>query len=155
MYDRILVPLDGSAIAEAALSHACEIARRFDGCLVLLRVVEPLMVPPWPSFAGPDLTVREHPGDAAAAAEYLRDQARALSGDGCRVETLVRHGTAADQILAAARELSIDLVVMTATGRGGIARLIGGSTAEAVLARAPAPILVVQIPARRADAAGA
>ena len=72
MYERILVPLDGSDVAEEALLHAREIARHFGSRLYLLHVVEPLLVPSLPSFAGPELSAREHPGDAEAASNYLQ-----------------------------------------------------------------------------------
>lgn len=143
MYERILVPLDGSEAAERALPHALEIARRFESRLILARVVSPLVVPPVPSFAGPELSVREHPGDAEAAEEYLARLAREISEGGLPVETVVRHGSSADEILACIADDDIALVVMTAQGWGGIVRLFGGHTVEAVLARAMVPVLVI------------
>ncbi|MBI3946282.1 MAG: universal stress protein [Armatimonadetes bacterium] len=146
MYTRILVPLDGSPAAEAALPHAREIARRFGARVLLLRVVEPLVVPAWPSFAGPDLGVRDQPGDATAAEAYIREQAAACSGEGVAVESRVRRGPSADEILACIGEEAVDLVVMAAHGRGGFFERIAGRTAEAVLARTPVPVLVVPTP---------
>lgn len=146
MYARILVPLDGSQAAEKALPHAAALGLCFNAQILLTRVVEPLVVPPIPSFTTPVFTVSEHPGDAEAAQRYLDEQAQALIQAGLTVETVLRHGDAADELLDAITEKHADLVVMTACGHGGIARLIGGSTAETVLARIPVPALVIPPP---------
>lgn len=145
MYERILVPLDGSEAAEGALPHAREIARKFGSRLYLLRVVEPLFVPPMPTFAGPQLSAREHPGDTEAAGEYLDGWVRVLTGEGIAAEALVRHGPPSDEILDCLEELNIGLVIIAAEDHTGLAVFFGGHTSEAILARSQVPILVVPV----------
>jgi len=145
MYERILVPLDGSDVAEEALLHAREIARHFGSRLYLLHVVEPLLVPSLPSFAGPELSAREHPGDAEAASNYLQGWVRTLGGEGLAAAGLLRHGSPADEILDCQEEFGISLIVIATEDRLGLGIFGGERTSDAVLARTKAPVLVVPV----------
>jgi nucleotide-binding universal stress UspA family protein len=138
--DRILVPLDGSALAESALGEAAELTGGDSTTLVLLRAAEA------PTLPGVDATevrvqvVRE-------AEEYLRAVAARLTAQGLpRVETCVWYGSAAAAIVAAASLCNADLIVMSSHGRSGLGRFILGSVAESVLRGTTTPILLVRAP---------
>ena len=143
-YRRALVPLDGSPLAEAVIPpFVIKIARPLDLEVVLLQVVEPLLplaVESAPVVA-PDMTDQGR----AEAERYLTSVAGDLTREGVRVQTLVRVGTPAEQIVEAAREGSADLIAMTTHGRSGLGRLFFGSVAEAVLHQSPIPMFLMRV----------
>ena len=135
---KILVPLDGSALAETALPSAVQFAKEQNATLLLLRAVEV----PW--IRGEDIVdaqihvVRE-------AEQYLDILADRLRADGFdRLETSVWYGAPATSIVEAAETQHSDLIVMTSHGRTGIGRLILGSVAESVLRGTTTPILLLR-----------
>jgi nucleotide-binding universal stress UspA family protein len=133
---RLLVPLDGSLLAEQALGPAAALARALGGTLVLVRVVPPAVGP-----ARYSLTYT--PAMTAAARRYLDPIAAGLRTHGIDVRGEVATGPVAQSIVALAPRLGADAIVMATRGRSGLARLLGGSvTGEAVRA-ATVPILVV------------
>lgn len=144
MYKRILVPLDGSALAEVALAHAEEIARQFESELVLLRVV----VSPY-AIVAPDLVLAgydsNHQQFADQADQYLRGVAGKLAAHKLRVRTIACDGPIAEAILDRARDNQIDLIVMSTHGRGGVSRWVYGSVADRLLQAAPCPVLLVRV----------
>ena len=143
MLKRVLVPLDGSVIAEQALAPACRIAEKFGGQLLLLRVVTPERVPPGLGR----LAIRAD--SAFAAPRMLRDEAEAylaslsLPTPGMSIRTWVLRGAPPELIIATAAEGDVDLIVMSTHGRGGLMRLLYGSVAEAVLRGTTVPVLLV------------
>jgi nucleotide-binding universal stress UspA family protein len=143
MIARILVPLDGSETAEAVLPAAQALAGPLGAELVVLRVVEPLTAVEAVATAGvvaPDtLFLRE-----LEAKEYLGRVRERLARAGLRVRAELRRGQAAPEILAAVADTQADLVAMSSHGRSGLGRLLFGSVAQAVLARATVPVLVVR-----------
>jgi|SRR5215470_8293295 len=134
---KILVPLDGSTTAEAAVPLALQLARGENVGLVLLMVtnVHPL---PDPAPCDPDVApIRE-------AKTYL-DTARHHVVSGYRdVTTAVWRGAPAAAIVRAAQEYGVDRIVMTSHGRSGKERDIFGSVADAVLRHAPMCVIVVR-----------
>lgn len=139
-FDKILIPLDGSRFAEAALPKAVELVRNNpDATLILLRATEAT------SFPGID------PIDAQAsvvheAEDYLETVAARLREDGVPgVRTSVWYGAAAPSILEAARLANPDLIMMSTHGRNGICRLIGGSVPESVLRGTRTPIFLIRV----------
>jgi nucleotide-binding universal stress UspA family protein len=138
--DRILVPLDGSALAEAALELATDLARGASSTLVLLRAAEAHSLPGVDPSDAQVKVVSEAEGYLAAAAERLR-------GRGVKhVETSVWYGPPAASIAEAARVRKADLIVMSSHGRSGLGRLMLGSVAESVLRSTSVPILLVRAP---------
>ncbi|HEX5504385.1 MAG TPA: universal stress protein [Thermomicrobiales bacterium] len=133
----ILVPLDGSALAERALPFAAALARVLDAPLLLVRAV----VVPEDLGYDPARRQLEAVDDAEA---YLRRLAADLGRQGTAVETVVPYGEAAGAILDAARASEARLIAMTTHGRGGLGNWLAGGVATAVLARAPAPVLLVR-----------
>jgi nucleotide-binding universal stress UspA family protein len=150
MYQRILVPLDGSVTAERGLREAIDLAALTHAVLHLLYVTDDFQVlAGMGSIEGFQDTLdglRRY-GDALLA------KARAACAEaGVRAEASLReltHETVADAIVAEARESACDLIVMGTHGRRGIRRLTMGSQAELVLRGSPTPVLLV----RREDAA--
>jgi len=136
--DRVLVPLDGSPLAESALATAVEVARPVRATLMLVRATEAH------TFPGVDATNAQV--EAVQEAEgYLTGVAERLGRQGVTgVETSVWYGPAAASIVEAARARKADLIVMTTHGRGGLGRLIMGSVAESVLRGTTTPILLLR-----------
>ena len=152
MYDRILVPLDGSKLAEVALDHASELAKRFKSRLVLLRVVSP--VEPVSSVAGtlldsegdgPALRVDLNQSDAEvqAAAEYLQTLRGNLEADGISTTARVLEGEAVAAILQEAEAADVSLIVMSTHGHGGFKHAQVGSVAGKVLQGSRVPLHIV------------
>jgi nucleotide-binding universal stress UspA family protein len=139
----MLVPLDGSVSAEAILPFAEQVAGPLDAEVVLLRVLEPPSPIELVASAGvvtPDtFTLRE-----IDAKRYLSEIERRLSKKGLRVRTRVTLGSPVEEILAAARSTSADLIAMATHGRSGVARVLLGSVAESVLRAAPLPVLLIR-----------
>lgn len=145
-YQRVLVPLDGSELAEAVLPFVEKVAGPLDAEIVLLRVVEPLSAGEVRASAGvvaPDAYLARE----WDAKEYLADIDRRLAGKGIRVLRRLQVGRAAEEILTAIEGSGADLVAMTTHGRSGVGRLLFGSVAEAVLRGSPVPVLMMRMPA--------
>jgi len=136
--DTILVPLDGSALAEAALSRAVELAQDSGARLLLLRAAQAHTVP------GTDPTEAQVKVVDEAEAYLARVKER-LAAEGVKeVETSVWYGPAATAVVEAASLYHADLIVMTTHGRSGFGRLILGSVAESVLRGTTTPILLLR-----------
>jgi nucleotide-binding universal stress UspA family protein len=142
----ILVPLDGSALAEAALAPATAVAELFNAELVLVQVVPP-------SSAGTLLPVTFAAGyDAEIVAlqrkkaqEYLAGLSELLQERGSRVKTTVAVGhNVGETLINLAHPERIDLVAIATHGRGGIQRLMLGSVADKLIRAAGPPVLVVR-----------
>jgi nucleotide-binding universal stress UspA family protein len=142
MYNRILVPLDGSRTAEAILPFVLEIAGPLDIEVTLLRVVVP--IPPSVVEGSRHVVVEDTEARRAEAERYLDSLAAELRDRGVRVRTVVRRGDPVTEIASAARELEVDLVAMTTHGRSGLGRLLFGSVAEAVLRSTDLPVLMMR-----------
>jgi nucleotide-binding universal stress UspA family protein len=136
--DKILVPLDGSMLAEAALSAACGFAERDGAMISLLRAAEAMTLPGGDTVDAQVTAIRE-------AEEYLALVVRRLEDKGVRrVETHVWYGPPAAAIVEAAAAQKADLIVMSTHGRSGLGRLVLGSVAESVLRGTTVPILIVR-----------
>ncbi|MFA6665536.1 MAG: universal stress protein [Armatimonadota bacterium] len=146
MYNKILVPLDESEIAETALQHAAAIAEAFKSELVLLSVIEPVTILPEPGVVGPVLTVSvDVETEMKHAKSYLSKHASKLREQGIKVRTEVVEGMPAGQICQYVQEKNIELIVMTTHGRSGLSRLVYGSVAENILRNAKIPVLLIRI----------
>jgi nucleotide-binding universal stress UspA family protein len=142
VYKRALVPLDGSAVAEAIIPFILEIAGPLDMEVVLVRVVQP--VPPTVIEGSRTVLLDDVEARHADAVEYLAPIAVELRDKGVRVQTRVRRGQPAEEIVAAAREAGADLVAMTTHGRSGLGRLMFGSVAERVLRESDMPVFLLR-----------
>jgi nucleotide-binding universal stress UspA family protein len=154
MYERILVPLDGSALAEAILPFTEQVAGPLDAEVILLSVVAPIT--PIEAVAGagyvaPDsFTLRE-----LDAKRYLAEVQARLSKKGIRSRGIAVVGLPSEEILAAVKTTGADLVAMTTHGRSGLGRALFGSVAEAVLRASPVPVLLIRMTSKTATLAAA
>lgn len=145
MYSRIVVPLDGSDIAEQALATAEDMARATNASLHLVRVVEF----PSTSYAyvygtmiESDALVTQLDDQLRLAEGYLAEVARPIVEQGIEVSTEVRHGIAVQELIAAMS--TGDLFVIASHGRSGVARWFLGSVAEELTRHATVPVLLVR-----------
>ncbi len=139
MLARILVPLDGSALAERALPVAARLTRASGGAALLLRVYQAM-----PSEFTPELVVGSGAGDVREAGAYLAraSQLRALTG--VPVERVALGGAVAQTILDVVAIYQVDTIVMTSHGRSGFTRRALGSVAEHVTRHTPVPTLILR-----------
>ncbi len=147
MYDRILVPFDGSPTSERALAEATRLAKLCSASVRLLHVVDPLTH--ITGFERPDVYVSEIIPAMRRAAEDLLAKARdAVAADGVPVETaLIESHTerVSDVVVDQARAWPADLIVIGTHGRRGVDRVLMGSDAEQVARRSPVPVLLVRL----------
>ena len=146
MFKKIVVPLDGSKLAEEALATAYEMAVKFGSELTLLRVVPSPLIPGNPINIGyADLIVTLKKQNREIAAAYLKNVKRSFKEEGCTIRTmLIEDEQPANTILSVINEKDIDLVVMSTHGRGGLARWVYGSVAEKLLRYGQVPILLIR-----------
>lgn len=144
LFSVVLVPLDGSAMAEEVLDHVVSLGTPDGTSYTLVTIVVPLPVLPYPD-ENPGVSVgRSAAGhDHAAALAYLAGVARELRESGAVVKTLVAvHGQMAQGILDVADDQHADLIALASHGPGALARLQHGSVADAVVRGARVPVLV-------------
>lgn len=148
MFQRILVPLDGSPYAERALPVAAALAQTAHATVNLALVHEPAPAMPLGELAIADLPAIDGTQDRRRREfeqAYIEDQAKALTdATGIATTTMLLDGDVTDALADYAREHAIDLVVMTTHGRGGIARMWLGSTADTFVRRTHTPVLLVR-----------
>jgi nucleotide-binding universal stress UspA family protein len=147
MFKHLLVPLDGSGLAEVALSSAVSLAQQFDSKLSLLRVVRPPEVTGQTSggVAHGEFVADLRQRALSEARQYLHSQQGILRQQGLHVDILVVEGrNVAELILDNMVALEVDIIVMSTHGRGGLSRWVFGSVADKVLRRAEVPILLIR-----------
>jgi len=134
-FNKILVPIDGSVYSEIALKKACKIAQTFSSELFILSVVD---IPVEISTEYPDLRERGY-----SKAKNILEGAQKFAENLCKkVETDIREGDPAEEILSFIKEKGIETVVIGSHGKTGMKRLLMGSVAEKVLTFASIPVLV-------------
>ena len=146
MYDRILVPTDGSAEVERAVEYAVEFAREHDATIRTVYVVNSASyggLPMETAWDGISDALRDEGAEAVERVEKL-------AGD-VPVETAVLEGSPSRVIAEEARADDADLVIMGTHGRGGIDRLLLGSVAERVVRCSSVPVLTVNVEGERVD----
>jgi len=145
-FKRILVPLDGSPLAERALPVATALARKFESQVLLLRALD-ISTSPLPAFY-PEvarnlmLEVCEHVRQEAES--YLKAWEAELGQQGLDVRILLLDPPPAESIIEAAIAEDVDLVAISTHGRGGLARWTFGSVADKVARHSPCPVLLVR-----------
>ncbi|WP_227356848.1 universal stress protein [Haladaptatus salinisoli] len=139
MYDRILLPTDGSETTEKAVRQALDIAATYDATLHVVSVVDQTVVPP---DVRADILYDELEDEADDAVDDIKTKA---SEAGIDVETAVLRGTPHRAILDYADDHDIDLVVMGTHGRRGLDRYLLGSVTEKVVRISDVPVLTVRM----------
>jgi nucleotide-binding universal stress UspA family protein len=151
MYRRILVPLDGSKLAECALPHAEALAK---GCdtekVILVSVTERLQG--YRAFEDPSQPLGQRLAPEAfgkketQAQRYLGRIAKTMEAKGIKVDTEVLLGEPAEEIIICTKHHECDLIVMSSHGRSGVSRWTHGSVADRVSRGSPVPVLMVRAP---------
>ncbi len=131
MFEKIMVPLDGSKLAEQVLPHVGSLAKAFNSRVILVNVCE-----------------SEETKGGQACSLYMHSEAdklqEMLAPSAARVETQIIVGTAEKEILTYAETADISLIVMSSHGRSGVALWPLGSTAQKVLLGGNTPLLLVR-----------
>jgi len=130
---KILAPVDFSVCSKKALHYAAPFAKQFGAQLTLIFVLQ--SYPPTLELADIDPTA-----EAKAELEDLRKSVAHI----VPAETVLRRGEPYREIIRAASEFQIDLIILSTHGRSGVARMVLGSTAEKVVRHAGCPVLVVR-----------
>jgi nucleotide-binding universal stress UspA family protein len=150
MYRKIMVPLDGSKLAECVLPHVETIAR---GCgsaqVVLIQAVEPLAIP-----YGREISHLKTIEQATAfeahnrsdAESYLRSVAAKFYEGGITSSIEVIIGKAAEAMSDYATKNGVDLVVIATHGRSGLSRWVWGSVTDRLIRAICVPVLIIRVP---------
>lgn len=151
MYNKVLVPLDGSKLAECVLPHVEDLARGNSNMeVILLRICEPPVIladyPEKMPHAWEEHVKEETAFSQNQCSLYLGDIDKQLKARGLKVSVQSRLGNPAEQITDCARENGVDLIVMASHGRSGISRWAYGSVTEKVLHATCVPVLMVKAP---------
>lgn len=144
MYQRILVPLDGSSLAEAAVEHALAIASRFGSEITLLRssAVPTEMLSP--REFGHEYLQEYRQTEERSILEYLEGWRARVEAQGVRCSLRYASEKASVAILSEAEAREVDLIVMSSHGRGGFQRWLQGSVAETVSRKSSCPVLLLR-----------
>ena len=143
MFQRILVPLDGSARAEQAIAVAARIARATGGSITLLQVSTAAVDFAWTVMESPTMLQGTLDADCDRAAEYLTTMARSHELEGIKTTIIVLQGAPAEAILEEAHSQAADLIVISSQGHTGLKRWVLGSVAQKVARHSSVPVLVL------------
>ena len=147
MYQNILVPLDGSELAECVLPHIEAIAKLCRSTVELVRVVEPIEIPTRGEIAldADELKQMQLHGERDARG-YLKTVSRRLSESGIRTSSRIITGKPAECLVDYVHKRNFELIIMATHGRSGISRWIFGSVADRLLRSSSIPVLLVRPP---------
>ena len=148
MYQKILVPLDGSELAECVLPHVQAISK---GCavpdVILVRAVEPFQIRSTGEYVFTEADAKRIDAESKATAKkYLDQVVSQLKKDGIAAKAVVLSGRAADALADYAKKSDADLIVIATHGRSGVSRWVWGSVADRLLRSACVPVLMVRAP---------
>jgi nucleotide-binding universal stress UspA family protein len=150
MYKKILVPLDGSELAECALPHAEEIASKCGADIILVSVTERVQgyrpVEEYSNSLGIKLVPEAAGKLEKQGQKYLDRVAKGLESKGIKVQTEMLMGNPAEELTIYTKTENCDLVIMASHGRSGPSRWAHGSVAEKVFLSSYIPILMVRAP---------
>jgi nucleotide-binding universal stress UspA family protein len=150
MFEKVLVPLDGSKVGEAAIpvieQLVDKLARGTKVEVILIGVITVLRhwVVVGEASAPVSYTEEEFKIIRERVADYLNKAGEPLRKKGLSVSTMVAMGNAADEIIKAAEATKVDLIAMSTHGRSGLRRLAFGSITDKVLRHSPVPVLTVR-----------
>ena len=147
MYTRIVVPLDGSDLAETALDTATTFAKTFDASIHVIQVIDTQSMEQMSGSAmgfNYSMLANVFESETEDAHAYISSLVSRLEGEGHTVTSDVRVGPIARTILSQLRDG--DIVVMASHGRTGIRRWVLGSVAEEITRHAEVPVLLVKQP---------
>ena len=143
-YKHILIPLDGSELAELALADAVAIGHLSHAEITLFHAVPPLESGPAIDLTHPIYVDQQWSSQKILALEYLNTICKRLGNSSNKIHKVVEIGPAADMIIDYAHQHPIDLIVMSTHGRSGLKRWVYGSVADKVLRAAGVPVLLIR-----------
>ena len=155
MYQKIMVPLDGSELAECVLPHVegfiqnCQVST-----IVFVRAVKPEPTVARGAYTSGEVdlsvieenTKRIEEEKKATAKNYLDEVASRLKGDGVAFETEVLIGTVAESLIDYTEANNVDMILIATHGRSGVSRWVRGSIADRILRGSSIPVLMVRAP---------
>jgi nucleotide-binding universal stress UspA family protein len=140
MFKRILVPLDGSNLAECVLPHISAVVKSADVEVTLLRVLDPLAAATRPLSVDPlEWQIRK-----AEADNYLKALSLSLAEAGVQVETVTLEGKAAETVIEYAHDKQIDLILMSSHGQSGISGWNVSSVVQKIILRVRTSVMIVR-----------
>ncbi len=151
MYENILVPLDGSELAECAFPH---VQTFIEGCQVshvaFVRVVEPTITLGHGDYVISSEILHEmESARKSAAKDYLDQVVNRFQHEGTSLDSEVLFGRVAENLKDYTEKNDIDLIVIATHGRSGVTRWVRGSVADKVLRSSNVPVLMVRAPGTR------
>lgn len=148
MYKKIMVPLDGSALAECVFPHVEAFIKGFSiRDVILVRVVEPEI----PSYLGetpidPQILAEQESIRKSSAKDYLNEVGTRLKQKGTSLQTEVIVGRVTESLIDYVEQNHVDLILIATHGRSGVTRWVRGSVADKILRSANVPVLMVRAP---------
>lgn len=140
MYKNILVPLDGSRLAESVLPHVAAISKAFNSKTTLIRVLEPELLQDLEQPVDPlNWKIAQVEADS-----YLENVSGRLADLGVHVETLVMEGQAANRIVGYALQQPIDLIILSSHGKSGLTRWNISSVTRKIIQNSHRSIMIVR-----------
>ena len=144
LFEKILVPLDGSAHSARALENAIQIAKKFDGRITLIHAYSTQIVDLPDGYAHLESTPRLIEVSRQAGANLLADATTKANAEKVQVETLLKEGHAVRAILDACKNSKFDLIVIGARGLSTVKEILLGSVSHGITTHARCPVLVVK-----------
>jgi nucleotide-binding universal stress UspA family protein len=147
MYRKILVPLDGSKLAECVLPHVEALAKASQAQeVVFVRVVEPYRPPPSDYVVSDQEIARFDEEYRAVAEKYLKELVNRVHLGAIQPRLEALRGRVAETLAEYANRNNVDLIIIATHGRSGISRWVWGSVADRVLRSSCVPILMIRAP---------
>lgn len=140
IFQKILVPLDGSEHSSRALEVAIQLAKQLKCKLVLLTVYSMVAA----SGSSPELSLMAIDASRDRGKEILKKAEETVNSEMIEVETELAAGTAVEAIVEKSKEGKFDMIVMGARGLGTMKKLLIGSVSEGVIKNSPCPVLIVR-----------
>ena len=145
MYKKILVPLDGSPIAECVVPHIITLAKATFADVELISVVEPVDIPTRGKIALSEDDLQAINSEAKKEAHrYLDNIAKRLDRDKVKTKAIVITGKPAESLVDYIESNDVDLIIMATHGRSGLTKWFFGSIAEKIMRGVATPILLVK-----------
>ncbi len=144
MFEKILVPLDGSSHAAHALDKAIQLAKEFDGKLTLLHAYNPSIVPLPEEYVVQETAPETVDIHREKGISLLREASEKVDTEGVPFETLLTLGNPVETIIEASKKGKFDLIVLGARGLSPIKEVFLGSVSHGVATHAQCPVLVVK-----------